>query len=87
MLSADLIFGTDPEAQSFIWLENTGSMQFIEHDITNSPSHIITLETGDFNNDGQMDFITGGMHVYPPYDRMGRVTLWTNNGALVAGKK
>ena len=23
----------------------------------------------------------------PPYDRMGRVTLWTNNGALVAVKK
>jgi hypothetical protein len=34
-----------------------------------------------------MDFVTGGMHVYPPYDRMGRVTLWTNNGALVARKK
>jgi hypothetical protein len=76
----------DPKAQSFIWLENTGNMQFVEHDIASSPTHIITLEAGDFNNDGQMDFVTGGMHIYPPYDRMGRVTLWTNNGALVARK-
>jgi hypothetical protein len=26
--------------------------------------------------------ITGGMHTYPPFDRMGRITLWTNNGKL-----
>jgi hypothetical protein len=30
-----------------------------------------------------MDVITGGMHTYPPYDRMGRITLWTNNGLLL----
>lgn len=72
----------NPESQSFIWLENDGKMQFTKHDIANSPTHLITLETGDFNNDGLNDFVTGGMHTYPPYDRMGRVTLWTNNGAL-----
>jgi hypothetical protein len=71
-----------PESQSFIWLENTGAMQFTVHDITNSPTHLITLEPGDFNNDGQMDMVSGGMHAYPPYDRMGRVTLWMNNGIL-----
>jgi hypothetical protein len=75
-----------PESQSFIWLENTGDMKFTLHDIASSPTHILTLETGDFNNDGQMDFITGGMHAYPPFDRMGRVTLWMNNGSLVTKK-
>lgn len=71
-----------PESQSFIWLENIGNMKFILHDIANSPTHILTLESADFNNDGLMDFVTGDMHAYPPYDRMGRVTLWMNNGML-----
>jgi hypothetical protein len=72
----------NPESQSFIWLENTGGMQFLKHDIASVPTHLLTLETGDFNNDGKVDFVTGGMHAYPPYDRMGRITLWTNIGMI-----
>jgi hypothetical protein len=75
-----------PDSQSFIWLENNGKMQFTLHNIASSPTHLITLEMGDFNNDGLMDFASGGMHAYPPLDRMGRVTLWMNNGKLSAGK-
>jgi len=71
-----------PEAQSFIWLENKGNMQFVKRDIANKPTHLITLEMGDFNKDGLMDMITGSMHLSPPYDRLGRVTLWLNTGAL-----
>lgn len=69
-----------PESRSFIWFENTGKMQFIRHDISSAPTHLLTLEPADFNNDGQIDFVTGGMHAYPPYDRMGRITLWMNKG-------
>ena len=76
----------NPQSQSFIWLENTGNMKFTLHDIASSPTHLITLEMGDFNNDGLMDFVTGGMHAYPPFDRMGRVTLWMNNGKLPSKK-
>jgi len=72
----------NPESQSFIWLENTGNMQFKKHNIANSPTHLITLESGDINNDGFTDFVTGGMQTYPPYDSMGRITLWMNNGVL-----
>ena len=70
------------DSQSFIWLENTGEMQFVKHNIASAPTHLLTLEACDFNNDGHMDFVTGGMHAYPPYDRMGRITLWMNNGTL-----
>lgn len=75
-----------PESQSMIWMENEGNMQFSKHDITNNPTHLITLELGDFNNDGLIDVVTGGMHAYPPYDRMSRVVLWINNGKL-SGEK
>ncbi|MDX9726949.1 MAG: VCBS repeat-containing protein [Bacteroidales bacterium] len=70
------------DSQSFIWLENDGDMRFSIHNITNNPSHIITMEMGDFNNDGLVDMVTGGMHAYPPYDRMSRVMLWINNNRL-----
>jgi len=74
----------DPKSQSFIWMENLGDMQFIKHHITNTPSHLLTMEPGDFNNDGLCDFVTGGMYPYPPFDRMSRVTLWLNNGSLIS---
>jgi hypothetical protein len=69
-----------PEAQSFIWLENDGSNHFIKHTIDTFPSHIITMDLGDFNQDGNIDAVTGGMYVYPPFNQLMRVTLWQNNG-------
>lgn len=74
----------DPASQSFVWMENLGNMQFMKRDITNTPTHLISLEPGDFNNDGMTDFITGGMYPYPPFDRMSRVTLWINDGTLLS---
>jgi hypothetical protein len=74
----------NPASNSIIWLENTGNMQFVKHEISKNPTHLLTCEPGDFNNDGLIDVITGGMHTYPPYDRMGRITLWINNGKLSA---
>ena len=72
----------DPESKSFIWLENDGNMQFTQREIAKDPSHLLTCEPADFNNDGLIDVVTGGMHTYPPYNRMARITLWLNNGAL-----
>ena len=68
-------------------MNKSGGTDNVSGEITaNSPTHLLTLELGDFNNDGLMDMVTGGMHAYPPYDRMSRISLWINNGKL-AGKK
>jgi len=71
-----------PDSYSLIWLENTGNMQYVKHEIAKNPTHLLCCEPGDFNNDGKIDLVTGGMHTYPPFDRMGRITLWLNNGKL-----
>jgi len=73
----------DPKSVSLIWLENIDNVQFVKHEISNNPTHLLCCEPGDFNNDGLIDLVTCGMHTFPPYDRMGRITLWTNNGALM----
>jgi hypothetical protein len=76
-----------PTAQSLIWLENDGHMKFARRNIANAPSHLLALELADFNGDGELDAVTSGMHVYPPYDRLGRVTLWTNHWGKPAAKE
>ena len=67
----------DPEAQSMAWFENR-QMQFIPHKLANAPTHLLTLAAADMDADGDIDFVTGGLHAYPPFDRMSRVVLWKN---------
>ena len=67
-----------PEAQSMVWFENEGKMNFTGHDLTNTPTHLITLEAADMDQDGRVDLVSGGMHFYPPYTHQSRVTLWRN---------
>jgi hypothetical protein len=71
---------SDPQSMSFIFLENDGNMNFTRREIARQPTHLLVCEPGDFNNDGLMDVVTGGMHTYPPYDDMSRITIWMNNG-------
>jgi hypothetical protein len=71
---------SDPTAQSLVWLENNGQQQFTMHDVASAPSHLVTLALGDFDANGTVDLVTGGMHISPPYDRISRVMLWTNRG-------
>ena len=71
---------SDPAALSLIWLENNGRQQFTTHAVAHSPTHLITLAAADLDGNGAPDFVTGGMHISAPYDRISRVMLWTNRG-------
>lgn len=73
-----------PDAESLVWLENDGSNGFRKHTLATTPTHLITMELGDFNKDGHMDLVTGGMYVYPPFEKMARIILWENNGGLIS---
>lgn len=67
------------DAQSLAWFENDGKMGFTLHPLATSPTHLITLAIGSLDGDPRPDLITGGMHMSHPYDRMSRVTVWTNH--------
>ena len=65
-----------PDAASLAWFENDGRMQFVLRTLATAPTHLLTLANADLDGDGWVDLVTGAMHVYPPYDRMSRVTVW-----------
>ena len=70
----------DERRQSILWLENDGGQKFSAYGLGSNPSHLVTAALGDLDGDGRLDAVTGGMHVTPPFDRIGRVTLWKNRG-------
>lgn len=63
-------------AISLMWFRNDGHMNFEPHILANTPKDQITLASGDFDGTGKPVLVTGGFYIYPPYDSMGRVTLW-----------
>jgi len=67
-----------PESQSIVWFENDGKMNFTLRDISNKPTHLISLEAADMNRDGKPDLVSVRMNVYQPFTKDGRVVLWIN---------
>jgi len=65
-------------SQSMMWWENLGAKEFLGHELAEEPTHLITCDVADMNGDGKIDIVTGSMNLYPPFDRIGRVTLWLN---------
>lgn len=61
---------------SLLWFRNDGKMSFEPHVLARAPKDQITLASGNFLQTGQTSFVTGGFYIYPPYDAVGRITLW-----------
>ena len=68
----------NPQAQSMIWCENDGKMEFTPHNLASNPTHLLVLDSADMDDDGWIDFVTGAFYAYPPYDRISRILLWRN---------
>lgn len=67
---------SNPKADSLVWFENLGDHRYNKHVLAYEPTHLLTVDTGDFDASGKVSLITGGFHAYPPYDRMSRILLW-----------
>ena len=70
----------EPDRASLVWLENDGHCNFTTWQIDSEPTHLVTVAIGDLDNDGRNDIIAGGLHIRGPYNRLGRVTGWLNQG-------
>lgn len=65
-----------PDSASVIWLENDGLQNFQQHTIAREPIMLTTVACGDLNNDSRPDIVAGGLRMFRPYDRLGRVSSW-----------
>ena len=77
---AEFAFWDRPETRSVVWWEQQKDMQFVPRTIATSPTHLVTCDVGDLDNNGFPDIVAGGMALYPPFDRITRVTHWINEG-------
>jgi hypothetical protein len=80
-------FWEQPDSQSMIWFENDGKMNFTQHDISHTPTHLVSLEAADMNTDGRPDLVSVRMDVYQPFTPGGRVMLWLNHWDQPPDKK
>jgi FG-GAP-like repeat len=64
---------------SLMWFRNDGKMNFEPRVLARDPKDQIALAVGDFDRSGKPSFVTGGFYIYPPYDAMGRITLWRHS--------
>jgi len=69
---------SDPAAVSLRVFLNNGAQSFTPLDIARRPTHLVNSAVLDYDGDGDPDLATGGFHAFPPFEKMSRVTLWTN---------
>ncbi|HET7537793.1 MAG TPA: VCBS repeat-containing protein [Candidatus Didemnitutus sp.] len=66
----------NPQSVSLMVFQNDGKMNFTPHALAHLPTHLMTCTVGNFDGTGKPSIMTGCFYAYPPFDQMGRLTLW-----------
>lgn len=66
----------DPDTVSLTAWLNDGRENFTPVALARDPARMMSVAVGDLDGNGVPVLVTGASHVYPPFARMGRVTLW-----------
>ena len=65
-----------PDAVSLMGWINEGQGNFTPVVLARAPTHLITVAAGDLDGTGVPVIVTGGFHVFPPFEKMSSLTLW-----------
>lgn len=65
-----------PEAASLVVFRNDGRMNFEMQVLAYEPIQLISCAAGDLDGSGRPSIVGAGFYAYPPFDRIGRLTLW-----------
>jgi hypothetical protein len=66
----------DKKAASLVAFKNDGKMNFTMHVLAHEPIMLVTCAAGNLDYSGLPSIVTGGFAAYPPFERMGRITVW-----------
>jgi hypothetical protein len=66
----------NPKTVSMMAFLNDGREGFTPVVLAHAPTHLITVAVGDLDGNGVPVIVTGGFHLFPPWDRMSNITLW-----------
>lgn len=67
---------TDASSASLVGFMQTSSKVFKKQVLANKPTHMVTIDGADFDNDGQIEWVSGGFYYYPPFNNISRVSYW-----------
>lgn len=67
---------TDSASVSLACFENLGEGRYERRVLAYQPTHMVVVDAGDFDGDGEPELVTGGFYFYPSFSDMARVALW-----------